>query len=71
LLKNSNPLFKQYKYTKGFVETKLQILFCHLIAWFRSTTLLSEQYAFDIHVTDALAPNLNGYFWAIGDWNKK
>ena len=24
-----------------------------------------------IHLTDALAPNLNGYFWAIGDWNKK
>ena len=27
--------------------------------------------AFVIHVTDALAPNLNGYYWAIGDWNKK
>jgi hypothetical protein len=27
--------------------------------------------AFVIHVADALAPNLNGYFWAIGDWNKK
>ena len=25
--------------------------------------------AFVIHVTDALAPNLNGYFWEIGDWN--
>ena len=23
-----------------------------------------------IHLTDALAPNLNGYFWAIGDWIK-
>lgn len=27
--------------------------------------------AFVIHVTDALAPNLNGYFWAMGKWNKK
>jgi hypothetical protein len=32
---------------------------------------ISGTIALDIHVTDALAPNLNGYYWAIGDWNKK
>jgi len=32
---------------------------------------ISGTMSFDIHVTDALTPNLNGYYWAIGDWNKK
>jgi hypothetical protein len=32
---------------------------------------ISGTIAFVIHFTDALAPNLNGYFLAMGVWNKK